>query len=647
MSEIEIIYPTAPLNEAQRQLLISRPNRIPIGVVAGYVMSGFIGIDDMPLLDDNRKETIKNLMNQPSPQEKKDWEDISSYDVEKLSSEEAQKLKTKIEEYIALPPKMHIEDAQEKLNAVKQKIEDYEIEAELEKEKIAYEELNKDSYDAVTEHLKIYPHSIHFKELDDSAYYSVAFNNDYKEYLSFLNDIPNTNHKNDIDNNIWEWVKGQKTIGALETFMKDVPWSAHYNEARQMVDEYNEWASLDSDILAVKNYLDKHPNSPFKEEVNRRLQKLKEIEVAAMKMLRDKYSYEKYCLLKDKQVFTEQELIDLGVLTRNIVSRLNNTLPLPDLTKHFLEGQSHFACPPKHTDVYLFGIPSTGKTCILMSLLKGCGLDFQSKKYAGGYASDLVTYLNAGKLPKRTEGDYVAIINGEIPNEKGESHHVNLIEMSGEEFALGIAKNKKVKLEDFGTGTTNLLRNDNRKVFFIVFDPTVDTIEFNQNVYKKDADGEYIYDDEGKRLIDYINKELLVQSAIIQNIIDLFKMDENKDIMKKVDAIHIIATKADMLDSIGDADDSRTEKAVEIFRGQCQGSIDKLKRFIKNFEGKALNYSTEGDVYLFPFSLGQFYIGGLYEHDATSAREIVKVIQSITLGTRQQTWWEKFKDKLN
>lgn len=654
MSEMKIVYPTAPLTEAQRQLLVSRPNRIPLEVVAGYVLAGYISLDAMPTLSEERRMQIFELQNQPDPQEVSDWMAIDSVDILTLSLDEAKDFKAKIEVYInkysqSQPPQNHLQDAREKCQRVLERIEQFQIAGEWEKEEKAYVALDKSSYSAVIDHLRQYPHSSHFKELDDAAYYIVVFDDDYDKYLQFLKDIPNTLHKSDIDDSIWNWVKRRVSKELLEAFMHEMPWSAHYEEASQMINEYQEWSFVNTccDLFKVKEYIDKYPSSPFKADAESKLQELRMNEVHTMRLLRDKYSYDSYCRLINEQIFTEQELMTFGVLTERVVSRLKSTSPLPDLTKHFLDGQSHFSCPSEHTDVYLFGIPSTGKTCILMSLLKGCGLDFQSKKYAGDYASDLLAYLNAGKLPKRTEGDYVAIINGEIPNDKGESHHINLIEMSGEELALGIAKNKKVKLEDFGTGTTNLLRNDNRKVFFIVFDPTVDTIRFNQTIYKKDANGDYLYDDEGKRVIDYINEELLVQSSIIQNIVDLLVLPENKDIMSKVDAIHFIATKADMLDGVGGSEDTRTDKAIELLRDQCSASVDKLKRFIRNFEGKSLNYSSDGDLHLFPFSLGQFYIGGIYEHDTTSAKEIVKVIQSVTLGKRELTWWEKFKNKLN
>ena len=50
---------------------------------------------------------------------------------------------------------------------------------------------------------------------------------------------------------------------------------------------------------------------------------------------------------------------------------------------------------------------------------------------------------------------------------------------------------------------------------------------------------------------------------------------------------------------------------------------------------------------LFTFSLGTFYVGGLYEYEETDSDNLVKAIMNATGGERQKTFWDKVRDVLN
>ena len=50
---------------------------------------------------------------------------------------------------------------------------------------------------------------------------------------------------------------------------------------------------------------------------------------------------------------------------------------------------------------------------------------------------------------------------------------------------------------------------------------------------------------------------------------------------------------------------------------------------------------------LYTFSLGKFYVGGLYEYDCTDSDRLVTAITNSTIGTKEKTFWVKFKELVN
>ena len=146
------------------------------------------------------------------------------------------------------------------------------------------------------------------------------------------------------------------------------------------------------------------------------------------------------------------------------------------------------------------------------------------KAQGGEYASALQEYVRASITPGRTYGQFVTVINGKVnkTDKKGNitSHPINLVEMSGEEFVLKIADAKGVTLADMGTGVNNLLKNQNRKVFFIIIDPTR---KIMRRVYyrkeTRDASGNVIgYD---------IRTKCVSQLDILNKFVSLFELEEN------------------------------------------------------------------------------------------------------------------------
>ena len=199
--------------------------------------------------------------------------------------------------------------------------------------------------------------------------------------------------------------------------------------------------------------------------------------------------------------------------------------------------------------------------------------------------------------------------------------------MSGEEFALHIADNQDVSLADMGTGATNLLRNDNRKVFFIIVDSTKDSVKFNYMEQVRDADGNIIE--------DRIRKRYISQLDILNKFVSLFTLPENADIMRRVDAIHFIVTKADMLGDYA----TRKELARDLLHEKYRGPVQNLKNFCQ--QSKTINAGTKYAPQVFTFSLGKFYLGDVFDFDNQETLDIIEAIRVITQGKKETTWWDK------
>ena len=493
------------------------------------------------------------------------------------------------------------EQLQQKMAAA---MEEARLKAERERELNDWNALEKGNYNALRKYKLKYPNSVHLDELDDLMW---------------------TNTRNAVSE------------PTLRRYLSDWPVGRHAEEANQALGEIGEWerAKRSNNLFTVDDYRDNHPDSLFKNEIDSKYYELREEEIKKMRANPSEYTQQDVDRLIEADIFKDWELIDEGLMTEESWERLKglDREPLPDLQSMQVE-DPNIQAPEKCTDIYLFGTPGTGKTCLLMGLVgaNGSGYTINMRRNGGPYAAALQQYVNEGITPGRTFGSFVTVINGEVTEKakRGKilDHHVNLVEMSGEEFALRIADNKEASLANMGTGVTNLLQNRNRKAFFIIVDPTKEKVkvEYMENI--RDAEGNLI----GRN----IRKKYINQLDIMNKFVSLFELPENQAIMSKVDAIHFVVTKADML---GD-EAVRLNKARDLLISRYQGPIEQLKSYCR--KTKRINYSTNYRPHVFTFSLGRFYLGDIFDIDKTETLRIVDAIRLVTGGTRETSWWNRF-----
>lgn len=613
------------LSPVKKKLIIQQePTKGAKYIFDAIQMFENLDLSDFPNMAEEKKGIIKGMMEKiPNQKEVNDWKIISTLYSEfqnNLSSnispsirlENAQSLLSKLGEYInnwesSRPADNHVDDA----NRIYPSVDDEVKKIQLDIEEEDWNNINFDNQDSLLRHLNKYPNSVHKDDIDD-----LYWDNTDKEDI------------NEVDNYITRFPQG-KNKHTAETIKKAIVIWLQVKES--------------NDIFEVSKYVKQHSSSPFIQQAKLLLLQLKQVEITRMKDAPNAYEVGSLMRFLNEGVFTDAELIQKDVLTQGVLQTLRNTdieNDLPDIQMAI--DNSTPECKDGHTDIYFFGIPSTGKTCILMGLSRSNSLHINLAHGGGDYAAALQQYIDAGMTVPQTKMGFVATLEATINERETNSvHKINLIEMAGEDFARKIAGNQE-HIYDFdamGTGATDLLRNNNKKVFFLIIDPTTNVIRYNRRevVGYNEETGEPIY--------DLVNIRCN-QQTLIDKMVALFAYPGNADIMRKVNSIHIIMTKADLLgDSI-----HREDKAYNEFMARYGSNIlDPLIDLCREYN---INVAVERpeDKYcpkLYTFSLGKFYVGGIYEYDSTDSNKLVNAIRNATGTVKKKTLWDKIKEKVN
>ena len=89
-----------------------------------------------------------------------------------------------------------------------------------------------------------------------------------------------------------------------------------------------------------------------------------------------------------------------------------------------------------------------------------------------------------------------------------------------------------------------------------------------------------------------------------------------------------------------DGDTEREDEAYQRFMDQHQNIIRPL---IDLCQANGINRDTNGQPMLYTFSLGRFYVGGVYQYDPTDANKLVEVLRKCTTSSRKGMFGSGFK----
>lgn len=457
----------------------------------------------------------------------------------------------------------------------------------------------------------------------------------------------------------WQKAKESNSVDALEKYLSVYTNGIYQAEARALIERINEansraqmlaaWEAVDKNsITALRKFCKDYPKDPFLKEANRLINKLRrgEMEGSGIKSLirrikdiltneyvsdKDEETYKIIVdyldrkKIKDSDVLLEMLKIDNNILKASVVNKLidNGYLKYDDLETigvdsefivHLCRGKEamSFAIPEKldkinklSTEVYFWGIPSSGKSCALGAILsvanngnvgKSMKMDNDCQGY--GYMTRLAALFRSDNsvctLPEGTSIYATYEMGFDLEDTKGAFHPLTCVDLAGELVRCMYKYDAHERMTDDETEAldtlTNVLidnRTKNRKIHFFVLEYGADDKEYGgltQDVYLKAA-------------LNYIDRT------------GIFKDD--------TDAIYIMITKVDRA------------KAGE---GQLSGILrEYISEKYKGFYYDLLSICksceiNSGVVEIVPFSLGKVCFQDYCLFDEKSARNVVKIL---------------------
>ena len=407
---------------------------------------------------------------------------------------------------------------------------------------------------------------------------------------------------------VWESVD-KNSISALHRFCEENPDNSHYSEAKKLINRIRREELLGFDIGAL-------------------MKRIKNIQADKAVINTNQEIYKTIVGYIDKKKIKTSDLrdmlkVDHNILGASLVNMLldNDYLSYTDLEeigiendfiRHLVNGETsqNFAIPQKlerinklSTEVYFWGIPSSGKSCALGAILSVAGNGSVAKSMSKdndcqgyGYMTRLASLFRSndqiGTLPPGTSIYSTYEMGFDLEDKNNAVHPLTCIDLAGELVRCMYKSDAKEEMSDDETEALDTLtrvlidnRTKNRKIHFFV-------LEYGAEDRKYDGLSQNVYLDGALRYIERTG---------------IFKND--------TDAIYLMITKVDKA------------KAEE---GQLTGV---LREYISNTYGGFYNGLVKicndceinnGIVEIMPFSIGKVCFQDYCLFDEKPAGKVVQ-----------------------
>lgn len=331
------------------------------------------------------------------------------------------------------------------------------------------------------------------------------------------------------------------------------------------------------DIFEVNDFIQRYHSFTLIDKAYILFQELKEEELKLIRL-----NHSSRCLaLIDANIFSIDELIECRALTKQSYEKILSKDGF--LRHHYLKYPDDFYNITNYnedvmvTDVFLFG---GGYNETQMSILQGILASTLFRiDIKGTFEEQLYSYSQECYLFQKIPSWFTPIISGKIKN----NCCINFI-LPSFDFTTNCILHKKID----DTVEAQILKNNHKKIFFFIIDPTTELCVFN-------IEDEIRYEDR--------------QSSRLKGMMDLLELDSSKEIMDNVDALHFIICNAEKLSQTG----------YDMIKEEYGYLIDGILHDVCKYY--AINIPK-----MYSFSLGSFCTSDVFDYNSTDSDKILEVI---------------------
>lgn len=331
-----------------------------------------------------------------------------------------------------------------------------------------------------------------------------------------------------------------------------------------------------------------------------------------------------YAQMFDESLLTDSDYLEIG-LTKEDVRTLKNftshkKIDIKQLDKEVFD-KNGYKLPDKCTEIYFWGMPSSGKSCCLSAILSTAS----NNGYCGGYEAGISgnTYFEQLTNIFQEDGGMSTLISGTNTNSiasasykmihpKHGTRRMCLIDLAGETFKSMHKVNNNESIDDealqlcLDVTRNYLLDSRNRKLHFFV-------VPYNDKE-TPDRDG-------------YTTSQYLQACATYL---------QNDNIIKDTaDGIFIVVTKADKMNC---APEDYKAKAEEYIKTRYKSFYNSMG-VVRGKEG----LGRKG-IEILHFSIGEMITPEICKFNAQGAEDFIDLLCKKSI--KEPSWWRIILDKI-
>lgn len=489
--------------------------------------------------------------------------------------------------------------------------------------------------------------------------------------------VPPPLPSNNQDESVWNIAQTQNTVEAYQIYLDSCPDGKYRGEARYRIENLTQvstpalsedeivWAGLNKNNEAVlENFITSYPDSKCLREARKRLNEIRvsnrekgieallkhinSIKTDSFIIDRGAATYQVITDFLDNGKVTLAEFIDAMTADRNLIngavakklydegyvtdSDYLKTGIGADVVDYMVNPPANYPIPPSPplyriskspcTEIYFWGIPSSGKSCALGAILsvanngkvaKTMERDGNCQGY--GYMTRLANLFSSnsvGSLPPGTPITSTYEMGMNLVDDKDRIHPIACVDLAGELIECMYRYDAGEPLTDeqsivLKTMTDVLIDNktDNQKIHFFVIEYGAE-----DRLYKGLPQSVYL-----DAAVAYINKT------------GIFK--------KKTDALFVLVSK---IDKVAVHDSEFNSHMSDYLASDYASFINGLKKICKD------NEINDGKLEVYPFTLGEVNFQTYCKFKPEAATSIVQLLLDKTFSYKSNKW-EKIQNK--